>query len=169
MPFPLHANFYFNALDAPAGKGTDGLRGRARSGTSNWFSRRTLGQPEGCADKALLERGESYTPRSSMDVRCNAYLELAFEGAFKACVQRERVMIWRGRGERGVEKAARRLEVKVKFSDDEGRKLRLQLRYERCAGRPTVISVYATHWIVNHTKLKLQVRSPSIRTVKLPG
>ena len=110
----------------------------------------------------FLKKGEMVAP-AHVDVRFGMTISVEMQGNELNCLkqmkQREPAVIW------PVSDAHK----KLKYTDDYGRKLKLQFNYDSSPGKPTIVSIYATHWIMNETGLGLEYFDVSKGSGKKPA
>eukprot|EP01047_Picozoa_sp_COSAG01_P120542 COSAG01_NODE_49275_length_373_cov_1.558394_1_plen_111_part_01 len=89
--------------------------------------------------------GRVVPPR--VDIRYGMTLSIEVDG-LEHLAQKRPVLIWHAQS--GA------VDTKVKMVDHTGKRLTLRLAHVASSGQPTLVSLFAPHWIINETGLPLQ-------------
>ena len=102
-----------------------------------------------------LKSGGRFVP-PHVDVRYGMTISIKLEGStdngLSNLRQKHAALVWAERG------SPKQPETHIKLRDDNKRPLTLEMSYTKAAqlGDPTLVSVYASHWLVNETELPLE-------------
>ena len=102
-----------------------------------------------------LKSGGRFVP-PHVDVRYGMTVSIKLEGSTDSGLgnlrQKHAALVWAERG------SPSQPETHIKLRDDNKRPLTLEMSYTKAAqlGDPTLLSIYASHWLVNETGLPLE-------------
>ena len=99
-----------------------------------------------------LTKGQRWVPSTvDISVDMSVTVEVVDLSGTTGLEQKHPYVVWNGGHPHGGTSAGR-----IKFADASKRPFVLQVLYVKTPGKPTLVSLYATHWIINETGLPLQ-------------
>jgi hypothetical protein len=117
----------------------------ARLGSKR-VSKKHSGKQHVVYETIRLEKGSRVVP-PRVDIRYGMTLSIEVDG-LEHLAQKRPVLIWHAQS--GA------VDTKVKMVDHTGKRLTLRLAHVVSSGQPTLVSLFAPHWIINETGLPLQ-------------